>query len=96
MATEILDGVLYYGVEIYVDDMYVFGHTEEEFLTNLRKVFERFRLKGAKLHPLKSDLGFSEMEMCGHSIDKSGIHFIKSKLDSVKEFPNQLQIKCNL
>jgi len=73
--------------------MCVFGHTEEEFLTNLRKVFERFRLKGAKLHPLKSDLGLSETEMCGHSIDGSGIHFVKSKLDSVENFPQPITKK---
>jgi hypothetical protein len=87
MTTEILDGVIYHGVEIYIDDLLVFANSDAEFLAILRKVFERFRAKGAKLHPEKSFLGMSETEFCGHTIDSTGIHFSQDKIDSILNFP---------
>ena len=87
MAMEILAGVIYHGCEVYLDDICVFGATVDEFITNLRKVFERFRAKRSKLHPFKSDLGKSSVVMCGHTIDETGIHFARDKIDSVENFP---------
>ena len=45
MVTTVLHGVIYSCCEMYLDDCIVYGRSEAEFLMNLRKVFERFRLK---------------------------------------------------
>ena len=41
---------------IYLDDVIIFGHTEEEHLECLRIVFERFREFNLKLKPSKCSL----------------------------------------
>jgi hypothetical protein len=85
MATEILQEMLYHGSEVYLDDLCVHGNTVEEFLTNLRKCFTKFRARRAKLHPGKSEIGKESVQMCGHIIDALGIHFSPDKLDSIKK-----------
>ena len=44
MVTTVLHGLIYNCCEMYLDDCIVYGRGEAEFLLNLRKVFERFRL----------------------------------------------------
>jgi len=43
MATVVFAGLIYYSLEIYLDDIIVHGQTEVEFLSRLRTVFERLR-----------------------------------------------------
>jgi hypothetical protein len=42
IAHTVLLDCIYKCCEVYIDDVIIFGETEEEFLANLRKVFERF------------------------------------------------------
>ena len=46
MSISVLGGLLGWGVELYLDDCIVYGAYEEEFKSNLRSVFERFRYHG--------------------------------------------------
>ena len=66
--------------------MIVHGHTEDEFIANLRKVFIRFRKYNIKLQPTKMNIGLANIQYVGHTIDKDGIHFAPDKLDSVLNF----------
>ena len=61
MATEVLADILYDLVECYLDDIIVFGKTEEEFLHNYRKVHIRCRRANIKLNPKKCRVGQSEI-----------------------------------
>ena len=58
---------------MYLDDCIVYGRGEAEFLKNLRKVFERFRLKNLKLKAKKCRFGLKRIEYVGRVIDKDDL-----------------------
>jgi hypothetical protein len=86
IAVTVLAGLIYSICENYIDDVIVHGQTEDEFLDNLRKVFTRFRKYNIKLQPSKMNIGLTKVQYVGHTIDKDGIHFSPSKLDSILSF----------
>ena len=87
LATQVLQGLLQHGTELYLDDCMVHASSTEEYLARLRTVFLRFRSSGITLNPEKCKLGLSQVEYVGHTIDDEGLHFTRSKLDSVLNFP---------
>ena len=58
---------------IYLDDIIVFGRTEEEHLEHLHVVFERFREFNLKLKPYKCSFFQSEIMYLAHYISRKGI-----------------------
>ena len=58
---------------IYLDNIIVFGHTEEEHLEHLRMVFERFWEFNLKLKPSKCLFFQSEIVYLAHHILRKGI-----------------------
>ena len=86
MATFVLVGLIYVICELYIDDICVHAQTEEEYLENLTQVLERCRKHNIKLNPAKCKFGLSEVEYVGHTINEQGIHFVRSRLDSVLDF----------
>ena len=68
MATVVLMGLLYQACELYIDDILVFGKDEEDFLTNLKKVFERLRKHRVTLNPKKCRFGMEKVEYVGHVV----------------------------
>jgi hypothetical protein len=87
LATQVLQGLLHHGTELYLDDCLVHASSMNEYLERLRTVFLRFRNSGITLNPSKCKLGLSQVEYVGHTIDSDGLHFTRSKLDSVLNFP---------
>ena len=87
MATVVLSGIIYVLCELYIDDVFVFGRDEQEFVTNLRQVFERMRLYNITLNPKKVCLGQDSIEFVGHVINADGITFSGEKRDKVLNFP---------
>ena len=59
---------------IYLDDVIVYGHMEEEHLERLRIVLERFREFNLKLKPSKCSFFQSEIVYLAHHVSKEGIH----------------------
>ena len=59
---------------IYLDDMIVFGCSEEEHLEHLRIVFEHFREFNLKLKPSKCSFFQSKIVYQVHHISREGIH----------------------
>ena len=86
LATIVLAGLLYITLELYLDDIIVYGRNEEEFLQRLKQVFERFREFRMTLNPSKCRFGMSKVEYLGHVIDDTGISFSRDKLAKVIEF----------
>jgi len=77
----------------------VHASNDEEYMERLRQVFLRFREHKISLNPSKCNLGLTQVEYVGHTIDKNGLHFTRDKLDSVLNFPrpeNMKQVKSFL
>ena len=87
LVTEVLNGLMHDGCELFLDDCMIHAPTLDVFLKRLRQVFLRFRERGITLNPLKCKIGLSEVEYVGHTINKDGLHFTRDKLDSVLNFP---------
>ena len=68
------------------DDCIVYGKGEAEFLKNLNKVFERFRLKGLRLKAKKCRFGLPRIEYVGRVVDKDGLSMSKEKIETVLNF----------
>jgi hypothetical protein len=62
-----------------MDDVLVLAATDEEFINNLRQVFQRFRDRRVTLNPEKCRFGLSEIEFVGHKIDSNGLSFTQEK-----------------
>ena len=87
MVTVVLCGLIYCCCEMYLDDCIVYGRGQAEFIVNLKKVFERFRLKNLKLKASKCKFGLERIEYVGRVIDKDGISMSEEKIESVLNFP---------
>ncbi len=86
MAAVVLAGLIYNVCEVYLDDIIVYGSTEEELLDATRQVLARIQQFGVTLSPDKCKLGVQEVNYVGHRISKDGLHFSKEKLIGVAEF----------
>ena len=86
MATIVLAGLVYINCELYLDDVLVYAKTEQEFLDNLRTIFERFRKFNVTLNPDKCELGLSQVEFVGHLLNSEGLSFTKDKKSNVENF----------
>ena len=87
MMTTVLGDILTKAVEVYLDDFIVFGSTEEEFLENLEAVLLRCKRANITLNPSKCRFGMEKIEYVGHTIDATGTHFSREKIDSVLDMP---------
>ena len=87
MAQTVLCGLLYQILEIYLDDIITFGNTEDEYIDNLRQVFDRLVKFGITLNPNKCRFGLEEVEYVGHTINSQGMSFSEVKRGEVLDFP---------
>ena len=58
---------------IYLDNIIVYSHMEEEHLTHLRAVFKRFWESGLKPKPSKCNFFCTEINYLGHTISAKGM-----------------------
>ena len=99
MQAVVLDGLVGRICEIYIDDIIIYGKTDDEFMDNLTTVFERFEKFNILLNPNKIQLGLSEVEYCGRTLNEEGMSFSKKKRDKVFDFDKpetQSQLKSFL
>ena len=71
---------------IYLDDIIVFGCTEEH-LERLRVVFERFQEFNLKLKPSKCSFFQSEIMYLAHHVSQRGILPSQENVQAMQEFP---------
>jgi hypothetical protein len=65
MATVVLLGLLYVICECYLDDILIYGKTEDEFVRNCETVFKAFDKANIKINPKKGKMGLEEIEYVG-------------------------------
>ena len=92
-VSSILTGLIGFLCELYLDDLIIYGSSEEEFLTNLENVLERLQTHRITCNPDKCKFGVNRVEYVGHLIDTEGLSFSDSKKDQVLEFPLPVLIK---
>ena len=77
---------------MYLDDCIVSGKDEAEFLTNLKNVFEIFRLKGLRLKTKKCRFGLPRIEYVGRVVDEDGLSMSKEKIETVLNFSIDIRL----
>jgi len=87
MSNKVLTGYVTRIREIYIDDVLLFGATDNEYLGNTRKVLGRLREKRVTANPTKTRLGLKEVEYVGHLISSTEISFTEEKRLQVLDFP---------
>ena len=87
IATEVLSTLLYRILEIYVDDVSIFGNSPEDFVARLQEFFSRVRLHKMILKPSKCNLGYADLKFVGKVISQEGLRMSQSKIQSVLDFP---------
>ena len=75
MANKVLAGYVIRICEIYIDDVLLFGTTDNEYL----KVLGRLRENNVAANPAKTKLGLKEVEYVGHLITSTGTSFTEEK-----------------
>ena len=79
MGVHIVNGLIYNICEVYIDDMLVFGETDDAFLRNVKTVFQRCREKNVTLIAKKLVIGVDTVPFVGHEISATAINMSKKR-----------------
>ena len=82
--SQILSGLE--GVVCLMDDVPVFGSTQNQHEQRLKEVLHRIKEAGVTLNPSKCKFAKSELKFLGHLIDKDGIWTDPEKTTAITEF----------
>jgi len=83
MTSVVLAGLIYVICECYLDDIFIYGSTEEIFLTNVEQIFARFRKHKLLVNPKKCYFGMPSVDFVGHHITADGITFSPQRIQGV-------------
>ena len=72
---------------VYIDDVLVTGHTEEEHMVNLAEVLRRMASAGMRLKRDKCFFMMSQVHYLGHTVSAKGIQPTQDKVRAVKDAP---------
>ena len=91
IMSDVLRGMSYRDVIVYVDDILIFNTSFEKHVQSLQEVFDRLRKAGLKLHPKKCNFAIPEIKFLGHRINKFGISADPKKIEIIKNWLPQKQ-----
>ena len=80
-------------MEVYMDDITVYGGSFEEFLINLETVLHRCIEKNLVLNWEKCHFMVSQGIVLGHIISEKGIEVDKEKIDLISKLPSPTHVK---
>ena len=86
-------------VYVYIDDVLVASHNQEQHLDHLKAVFTRFQQFGIIINPQKCLLGVPELQFLGHQVNCDGISPLLEKVKVIRDYPpptNQRQLRAFL
>jgi hypothetical protein len=75
------------GVEIFIDDLIVYGTTEDEHDSRLKQVLDRCREINLKLNPQKMRFKCDEVTYLGHVISAEGLKADPRKVEAILNMP---------
>ncbi|GKD91339.1 reverse transcriptase domain-containing protein, partial [Tanacetum coccineum] len=70
-------------LEVYVDDLVIKSHTEQEILRDIEETFQTLRRINMKLNPKKCTFGAKEGMFLGHVVNMKGIKACPEKAKAV-------------
>ena len=80
-------------MEVYMDDVTVYGGSFEECLINLETVLHRYIEKNLVLNWEKCHFMVNQGIVLGHIISKKGIEVDKAKIEMISKFPSPTNVK---
>jgi transposase InsO family protein len=86
LMEQVLRGLQWKSLVLYLDDIIVFSQTFEEHLIRLQEVLGRLRNAGLKLKPMKCQFFQGQVSFLGHIIDAQGIHTDPDKVRQIKNW----------
>jgi len=89
---EMLEGMIFKGALVSLDDILVYGKTLEDHDNILREVFRRLSQWGLKINPEKCQFHQDELVFLGHTINAEGIRTNNMK---IKEIENAKEPQCS-
>ena len=90
---EVLRGLNWKFVLVYLDDIVLFSRNFKEHLSHLEQVLQRFRAVGLKLQPKKCTFGQKEVKYLGHIVSERGVATDPEKILIVREYPIPTKVK---
>ncbi len=88
----VLHGLIGEACFVYLDDIVVFGSTQEEHLENLRKVMKRFRKFNFTLNPSKCKFARPSVLLLGYTISANGISANPEKVRAIVSLPRPTKV----
>nr|GEU86880.1 reverse transcriptase domain-containing protein [Tanacetum cinerariifolium] len=70
-------------IEVYVDDLVIMSHTEQEILRDIEETFQTLRKINIKLNPKKCTFGAEEWMFLGHVVNMKGTKACSEKAKEV-------------
>jgi len=83
MMNHVLSNMLDVGILAYMDDILVYGITEEEHDERVKEVLKRLTANGLAVSPEKCVWKTQEVEFLGYIIGREGVKMSKDKVDTV-------------
>jgi hypothetical protein len=90
---EVLQGLVMNICALYMDDLIIFGKTEEELLERLELVLNALARHGITLNPKKCKFGLKQIEYLGYLVDSEGTRFSEAKVERITNFPKPIVAK---
>ena len=83
LMTQVLAGLTWSQVLVYIDDLIVFGKTWDEHLQRLQTVLDRLKIAGLTVNLSKCSFGMQEVHHLGHVVSNRGIAPDPRKIQAV-------------
>nr|XP_027123971.1 uncharacterized protein LOC113740625 [Coffea arabica] len=80
-------------MEVYVDDMLVKSQTPEQFIDDLREIFDVLRSSRMRLNPKKCTFGVRSGKFLGYMISKDGVRANPDKVKAIMDMAPPRSIK---
>ncbi|XP_043226542.1 uncharacterized protein K02A2.6-like [Amphibalanus amphitrite] len=80
-------------VAVFLDDVCITGHNDEEHRHNVEAVLKRLLDAGLRLNPSKCKWMTNDVEYLGYRVDRDGIHPTAAKVRAVAEAPPRADTK---
>nr|GEU61746.1 uncharacterized mitochondrial protein AtMg00810-like [Tanacetum cinerariifolium] len=87
------EGKVGHNLEVYVDDLIIKSHTEDELVRDIEETFRTLRKINMKLNPKKCTFGATEGMFLGYLIEPDGIKPCPKKTKAVIQLPSPRTMK---